>query len=123
MTLAVPASLNPILEVKTTEAMTFPLEDFGNGWLSGDLSVRVESVLEGKDSVAIGPGLGRNPETAQLVRRLVEEVGIPLVLDADGLNAVSEDVTVLSRRKSGAKVDLPQSWASRVPRSCSTIGC
>jgi hydroxyethylthiazole kinase-like uncharacterized protein yjeF len=107
VTLAVPASLNPILEVKTTEAMTLPLEDFGNGWLSGDLSVRVESALDGKDSVAVGPGIGRNPETARLVRRLVEEVEIPMVIDADGLNAVSEDVSVLLRRKSGDVVLTP----------------
>ncbi len=100
VTLAVPASLNPILEVKTTEAMTLPLEDFGNGWLSGDLSVRVESSLEGKDAAAVGPGIGRNPETASLVRRLVAEIEIPLVVDADGLNAVAEDVQVLLHRKS-----------------------
>jgi hydroxyethylthiazole kinase-like uncharacterized protein yjeF len=107
VTLAVPASLNPILEVKTTEAMTLPMEDFGKGWLSGDLSVRVESAFDGKDSVALGPGIGRNPETALLVRRLVEEVEIPMVIDADGLNAVSEDVPVLSRRKSGEVVLTP----------------
>jgi hydroxyethylthiazole kinase-like uncharacterized protein yjeF len=107
VTLAVPASLNPVMEAKTTEAMTLPLEDFGNGWLSGDLSVRVESSIEGKDSVAVGPGIGRNPDTALLVRRLVESVEIPMVVDADGLNAVSEDVSVLLRKKSGDVILTP----------------
>ncbi|BCS54511.1 NAD(P)H-hydrate dehydratase [Geobacter sp. SVR] len=107
VSLTVAASLNPILEVKTTEAMTIPLPDSGSGHL--DLSVRaeIEKLLPGRDAVALGPGLDRRPETALLVRSLVETITAPLVIDADGLNAVAEDVGVLLRKKSPSLVLTP----------------
>ncbi len=107
VTLAVPASLNPILEVKTTEAMTLPLEDFGKGYFGGGLSVQVMRALAGKDAVALGPGIAWNPETAGLIRQLVGEISVPMVIDADGLNAVSEDVTVLLGKKSECVILTP----------------
>ncbi|MBI1920543.1 MAG: NAD(P)H-hydrate dehydratase [Geobacter sp.] len=107
VTLAVPASLNHILEVKTTEAMTMPLHDAGTGWLADQAWPVIADILPGKDSVAVGPGIGRNSETASLVRRLVEEVDKPLVIDADGLNAIAENVEVLKRKRSSALVLTP----------------
>jgi NAD(P)H-hydrate epimerase len=107
VTLAVPASLNPILEIKTTEAMTLPLEDSGKGYFCGDLSEAVGMALAGKNAVAVGPGIALNTETAALVRRLVEGTTLPLVIDADGLNAVAQDVSVLRRKKSGCVVLTP----------------
>jgi len=59
--------------------------------LAGQLAAAaVDRVLEaaaGKSVVALGPGLGQEEETAEAIRRLVREVELPLVLDADGLNA------------------------------------
>jgi len=46
-------------------------------------------MLERKNVVAIGPGLGQNPETVQLVRTMVAETSLPMVVDADGLNALA----------------------------------
>ena len=60
---------------------------------SGSVSVkafdygRVEALLDKKDVLAIGPGLGGHAETVGFVRRLVEETTLPIVLDADGINA------------------------------------
>jgi NAD(P)H-hydrate epimerase len=107
VTLAVPAGLNQILEVKTTEAMTLPIEDFGKGYFPGDICVHVETALAGKDVVALGPGIGRHPETSDLIRRLVEEIPLPMVIDADGLNAISEDVSVLMRKKTDCLIVTP----------------
>ena len=107
VTLAVPASLNPILEIKTTEAMTLPLEDSGKGHFRGELSEAVGKALAGKDAVALGPGIALNAETAAVVRGLVEEITVPLVIDADGLNAVARDVSVLRRKKSDCVVLTP----------------
>ena len=42
---------------------------------------------EGKAVLALGPGLGQEPETAAAIRRIALECPLPLVLDADGLNA------------------------------------
>lgn len=73
--------------------MTLPLEDSGKGYFCGSLPDEVISAATGKDTVALGPGIGRNAETAALIRTLVEEISLPMVIDADGLNAVSEDVS------------------------------
>jgi hydroxyethylthiazole kinase-like uncharacterized protein yjeF len=107
VTLAIPESLNPILEVKTTEAMTVPIPDSGCGFLGADAVQAIESLLIGKDALAIGPGLGREPETVALVQALVEAVPIPMVIDADGLNALADDITVLKRKQTANIVLTP----------------
>jgi hydroxyethylthiazole kinase-like uncharacterized protein yjeF len=47
--------------------------------------------MEGKSAVAVGPGLSQNPETSDLVRKIVKECKLPMVIDADGLNALAKD--------------------------------
>ena len=49
--------------------------------------------------VAIGPGMGRDRETQVLARRLIEGINKPMVVDADGINAVSEDKKCLKNIK------------------------
>lgn len=107
VTLAVPASLSPILEAKTTEAMTLPLPDGDLGYLGNVDQAFIDNALEGKNAVAVGPGLSLQPETVQLVRRLVSTVSLPLVLDADGLNAVAGEPGVLLNKKSPALILTP----------------
>ena len=99
VTLAIPGSLNTILEVKTTEAMTLPLPDDGDGYLSRGAAEVVVGALAGKDALALGPGISWRPETSLLVRELVGGTDVPMVIDADGLNALSDDPSVLLRRK------------------------
>jgi ADP-dependent NAD(P)H-hydrate dehydratase / NAD(P)H-hydrate epimerase len=107
VTLAVPSSLNPILEIKTTEAMTLPLPDGDLGYLCDADQAFIDNALAGKDSVALGPGVALHPETVRLVRRLVATIPLPLVVDADGLNAVAEDPSVLLRKRSQAVILTP----------------
>ncbi|MSN24453.1 MAG: NAD(P)H-hydrate dehydratase [Geobacter sp.] len=107
VTLAVAEGINSILETKTTEAMTVPLPDAGSGHLSSSSFPSIEKLLPGKDSVAIGPGLDRRPGTVALVQALVETITLPLVIDADGLNALAEDMTVLRRKKSKQVILTP----------------
>ncbi|KAA0895389.1 NAD(P)H-hydrate dehydratase [Oryzomonas rubra] len=107
VTLAVPESLNPILEVKTTEAMTVPLADSGSGYLTDSAFPAIEGLLPGKDALAIGPGLGLHPATVALVRALLKTADLPLVIDADGLNAVAQDANCLLDKKSTHVVLTP----------------
>ena len=107
VTLAAAESIHSILEIKTTEAMTFPLSDSGSGHLTNSAFPAIEKLLVGKDAVAIGPGLDRRPGTYALVQNLVETVTLPLVIDADGLNALAEDITVLKRKKSDQVILTP----------------
>ena len=80
--------------------MTVPLPDAGSGHLSSIAFPVIEKLLPGKDAVALGPGLDRRPGTVALVHKLVETITLPLVIDADGLNALAEDMSVLRRKKS-----------------------
>jgi len=107
VTLAVAESLHPILEVKTTEAMTVPLPDAGSGYLTSSCFPNIEKLVDGKDALAIGPGLDRRPGTVALVHTVVENVGLPMVIDADGLNALADDINVLRRKKSANVVLTP----------------
>jgi ADP-dependent NAD(P)H-hydrate dehydratase / NAD(P)H-hydrate epimerase len=93
VTVGVPASLNPILEMKLTEAMTLPLaEPEGVQALGRRALEELAAVMPGKTALAVGPGIGRHQETVELVRQLVRRSTLPLVLDADGLNAVAHDL-------------------------------
>jgi ADP-dependent NAD(P)H-hydrate dehydratase / NAD(P)H-hydrate epimerase len=107
VTLAVAENIHPVLEIKTTEVMTVPLPDSGSGHLTDSAFPALEKLLAGKDAVAIGPGLDRHPGTYTLVQKLVESVELPMVIDADGLNALAEDVSVLKRKKSTQVILTP----------------
>ena len=99
VTLGVPESLNPILESKLTEAMTEPLPETSDGSLSFEAEKDIEALIEGKTALALGPGLSTHPETTRLVRRVVAKCRLPMVIDADGLNALSQDLDALSNFK------------------------
>lgn len=107
VTLAVPESLNQILELKTTEAMTLPLPDAGTGHLTTHVLPVLERQLPGKQALAIGPGIDRRPAGVTVVHTLIETVSAPMVIDADGLNALAEDITVLQRKRSANIVLTP----------------
>jgi len=99
VTLGVPASLNDILEVKVTEVMTRPLPETPARTLSlGAREAALRLAHEG-DVVVMGPGLSRHQETVALVRDLVSAIERPLVLDADGLNALAGDPSPLKARR------------------------
>ena len=88
--LGVPRNIYPIVAVKCDEAMPFPLPE------------NYSSILEKArscDVALIGPGLGRAPETEELVRSLLADLSIPVVLDADGINALAGHIDVLDRRR------------------------
>lgn len=88
VTVGVPKSLNDILEVKLTEAMTKPLPEIKNRrCLALRAHGQVVDNIALVDAVCLGPGVGRNHETAELIRRIVAKLTKPTVLDADGLYA------------------------------------
>ena len=95
VTVGCPASVNDILEVKLTEAMTFPLPETYSRTLDTRSLALILELAEAASVVAIGPGLSREPETAVLVRRLVARVERPMVIDADAVNALADAAVIL----------------------------
>lgn len=100
VTLGIPASLNPILEEKLTEVITRPLAEVeGGGSLSYTALGEIEESLKRQDVLALGPGLSRHPETARLVKELLQRAALPAVIDADGLNNLSDEPGLIREAK------------------------
>lgn len=77
------------IAVYSPELMTAPLDEIEDGAISSMAYRQIRKLAEGKTVAAVGPGLGTNPSTVRVVRRLFDELAIPLVIDADGLNALA----------------------------------
>ena len=89
VTIAAPRSCVPILAAMAPEYMTEPLEETAGGAID---FAAADRVLDFKaDVIAIGPGLGQDPSTTAFVHAVVERCGVPLVVDADALNAFAGD--------------------------------
>jgi ADP-dependent NAD(P)H-hydrate dehydratase / NAD(P)H-hydrate epimerase len=69
------------------ELMTEPLAETDAGTISRSALDRLDELAKGKSVVAVGPGISREPQTAELVRALVAKLRVSMVVDADGLNA------------------------------------
>ncbi len=89
VTLAIPKSLNPIMEVKLTEVMTEPLPETPLQTLSLRAFNPILRLCENKSAVVIGPGVGTFKETQTLILKLIKTLNLPIILDADGLTALS----------------------------------
>jgi hydroxyethylthiazole kinase-like uncharacterized protein yjeF len=89
VTAAVSAAILPTVALIAPELMTEALEETADGGIAlGNASPeRLEKLVEKVSVLAVGPGLGQDKETQQFVHALVANTEIPLVLDADGLNA------------------------------------
>jgi ADP-dependent NAD(P)H-hydrate dehydratase / NAD(P)H-hydrate epimerase len=99
VTLAAAESLNNILETQVLEAMTFPLPEVFPGRLGESAVKPILDLCQDKDCLALGPGIGTFPETKALVLNLIKEAPIPMVIDADGLNLLSQDTNTLKTTK------------------------
>ena len=114
VTAALPAGLNPVAEVKLTAAMSQPLPESAHGALGLE---GLETLLElamARSALVLGPGLSRDPEAARLVRALVARLNTPLVLDADGLNALTEDGAQPAKLGPGAVITPHPGEAARL---------
>ncbi|MDJ0851873.1 MAG: NAD(P)H-hydrate dehydratase [Myxococcota bacterium] len=98
VTVACPAGLNDILEVKCTEAMTVPVADTSERAFAASAEEALVALAAERSAVGLGPGIGRSAETAKLVRALAPRIGCPLALDADALHAFADDPSALRAR-------------------------
>lgn len=105
VTALVPASLNIVFEQRLLEVMSVPLPDKDGTLTQPALEVALERV-ERADAFVLGPGLGRKPGTFKLARKLAAAITIPLLLDADALNAHEGRLEALAER-SAATVLTP----------------
>jgi NAD(P)H-hydrate epimerase len=99
VTLGIPTSLNPVLETMVTEAMTVGLAETSEGTLDDSAFESILSLTQNKRCLAIGPGMGTSQSTGRLINRLIQASGVPMVIDADGLNLIAANTAALSTCK------------------------
>ncbi len=104
--LAVPESIWQVVAVKSDEAMPFPMPDDGEGKLHTACWEQIAARADGCDAVLCGCGSGRSAGLDELVR-LVLTLPQPLVLDADGINALARHMDVLRCRRERVTVLTP----------------
>ncbi|MCM2265182.1 MAG: NAD(P)H-hydrate dehydratase [Desulfuromonadales bacterium] len=106
VTLACPAGMQQVAAAHLVEVMTEPLVEV-NGAVSLQAMEALLALSDGKQAVALGPGLGTTEEAGALVRRFLKETLLPVVVDADGLNALAGHLEVLDKRRGRATVLTP----------------
>ena len=94
-----PSSINDIYERSIIEGMTLPLDDNNSGFLKMNNFEQIMAKIKWADCVLLGPGLGRDVSTQELILNLVERIDKPLILDADGLFPFSNNLNQLNNRE------------------------
>jgi hydroxyethylthiazole kinase-like uncharacterized protein yjeF len=89
VTVATPEPCLPVVAAARAEAMTEPLPATAGGGLDDAALPRLMELAAERDAVVLGPGLGQDPRTRALVRTFVRACPVPMVIDADGLNALA----------------------------------
>ncbi|MTI95703.1 MAG: NAD(P)H-hydrate dehydratase [Firmicutes bacterium] len=91
LTVACPRSLNEVLESNLWEALTLPLPETEAGTFAPEAAAAIQGGMSRYRAAAVGPGLGQRPEAKALVTTLLDS-GLPLVVDADGLNLLAGEL-------------------------------
>jgi NAD(P)H-hydrate epimerase len=100
VTIGVPESLADIFQARVTEEMTLFLPDRGDGTLAEKASdVILDFLNKEADVIAIGPGIGVSADTNKIMKTLIQCSTSPLVIDADGINSLQGEITILSKSK------------------------
>jgi NAD(P)H-hydrate epimerase len=99
VSVAAPEAVVPIVQATLVEATYTPLPETPDGTVAAEAVDVVGERVGSFDAVALGPGLSRHPETAEFVRKLVRTCPIPVVLDADGLNAFEGRASEIADRE------------------------
>jgi len=95
VTLAIPKSLNSIMQRKLIEAMTLPLPETKEKSLALAGYDKILAFTKKVNCVLIGPGLSRSKQTQVVVRSLIKNIKLPMVIDADALNALAGHLDIL----------------------------
>jgi NAD(P)H-hydrate epimerase len=99
VTVGLPKSLNSAVEPMVVEAMTCPLPENSEGFLSEESFDVIMRNLTGKKCLAIGPGLGTDSSTKKLIHEVLYGSALPVVIDADGLNLLVGETSMLKKIK------------------------
>lgn len=106
VTCAFPDAAYPAIAGKLTEPLTVPMRSTQEGFLSSYNTDELLAMAEKADAVLLGCGLGFNEDTVRIVGDILMNVKKPIILDADGINAVSVNINIL-KETSAAMIITP----------------
>ncbi len=99
-TVIAPDRIEPVLAIKLTEAMTSPVRSTVSGTISMETAAVIKQALESDGTAAlIGCGLGQNADVRHVVAETIKNSKKPLIIDADGINAIGENISILQEKK------------------------
>jgi hydroxyethylthiazole kinase-like uncharacterized protein yjeF len=96
VTIATAGSALPAIAKTMDELMTEPLPETPERTIAAAAVPKLLALLKGKNGLLVGPGLTTHPDTAEFVLSLLPKVKVPIVVDADGLNAIAERFDILN---------------------------
>lgn len=99
VTYALPQAAFDKYDSRFPEIMVEGIADGGRGYFDKQSAAGIAETLAQKSVVAIGPGIGTNPETKQVVLEIISKTKVPLIIDADGLNNIAGELNILGRRQ------------------------
>nr|WP_300005236.1 NAD(P)H-hydrate dehydratase [Tissierella sp.] len=91
----VPEKLETIMSIKLTESIIRPIEDGGRGHFTMESLQDILKYTKDMDALAIGTGMGVDGDRTYLVKEIIRNAKVPMVLDADGINCISENPHIL----------------------------
>ncbi len=98
VTVGVPKSLNITAQKKMVHVlMTWPLQETKEGTLASSAFRHIKEAYASYNVIALGPGLSQNPSTQRLILKIIATSPIPLVIDADALNALAQNLDILKK--------------------------
>ena len=99
VTLGVPEKLMPVMEPMVVEPMTTALAQTSSGGLDAAALDDIITLLADKAALALGPGMGTDSGTQELIKNILAIASVPMVIDADGLNCIAKNPDILATVK------------------------
>ena len=114
--LATPISISPFLATKGSEIVFVPQKETPSGSIALENKDELLQLAQRVDMVVMGPGISLNEETQELARELTQEIQKPLLIDGDGITAISKDIEIIKRRKSATILTPHMGEMSRITK-------
>jgi NAD(P)H-hydrate epimerase len=97
--LFIPESINALIKTAIPESITIPLQEMRKGVIGINQIAGIVEAASRCEVLAVGPGCGETPELGETVRRLISELTVPMILDADALNVLAKDLSILKNKQ------------------------
>lgn len=98
--LATVKSIVPYLSINGKEVVYYPMDETEDGEISEVNFDRIVEIIKEVDMVVIGPGMGLDARTQNLIRNLISFIDKPLIIDGDGLNSIKDNLDLIKNRNS-----------------------